>query len=470
MREVPRQVARTADGFDSEAVHDLRVALRRCRSMADGFRAVDPDKNWKKMRRQATALFDSLGALRDCHVLMEWVEKLGAKDDPAAHQLLEHLRHEEPAFEQEAKSSIEGFDRKQWDHWTHFLPRRAARLAAGSEVFQTLALEKLNAARRLQPSALRAFRPAAFHRLRIRLKKFRYVVENFLPQQHEQWKDGLKLIQDLLGEIHDLDVLRETALHVCAGAPPQVRMHWDEMLATERARRVEQYRERMSGDNSFWTLWRSALPRGPAARQASLQRLQVWSSFLDSDQQHSRRVARFAVQIYDGLLRSGVIEADQSNDREILRAAAIIHEVGRVAGDKHHHKKTESMVDKLDRLAGWTTQNMMIMARVARFHRGALPRSAKLHDLSAAERRKVRLLAGILRLANAFDAEHDGVIRRITITRNHGFVVVGAEGLEAQSSLAEQIAGARHLLEVTCRLPIIVRPLPKQNIVRKHSA
>src|SRR6516162_4218131 len=129
MQAVPQELAQAADGLANKAVHDLRVVLRRCRSMADSFRAIDPDKNWKKMRRQATALFDSLGALRDCHVLMEWVEKLGAKDDLAANQLLEHLRQKEPACEQEAKSSIEGFDRKQWDNWTHFLPRRAARLA-----------------------------------------------------------------------------------------------------------------------------------------------------------------------------------------------------------------------------------------------------------------------------------------------------------------------------------------------------
>jgi len=45
--------------------------------MADGFRAIDPYKDWKRMRRQATALFDAFGALRDCHVIMEWAQKLG---------------------------------------------------------------------------------------------------------------------------------------------------------------------------------------------------------------------------------------------------------------------------------------------------------------------------------------------------------------------------------------------------------
>ena len=100
------------------------------------------------------------------------------------------------------------------------------------------------------------------------------------------------------------------------------------------------------------------------------------------------------------------------------------------------------------------------MARVARFHRGALPQVGKLHDLEA-ERHRVALLAGILRLANALDSEHDGSIRRVVVTKSNGFVVVGADGLQDQSPLAERIAGARHLLELTCRLPVLVRPLPK---------
>src|SRR5258708_40108172 len=112
MQEVPRAAAKAADGFNSEAVHALRVALRRCRSMADRFRAIDPVKNWKKMRRQATALFDSLGSLRDCHVMMEWVEKLGRDDDPVTHGLTEYLREQESSLKDQAQAALKMFDHK----------------------------------------------------------------------------------------------------------------------------------------------------------------------------------------------------------------------------------------------------------------------------------------------------------------------------------------------------------------------
>ena len=463
MSEVPKEASKAADGFDSEAVHDLRVALRRCRSMADGFRSVDPHKDWKKMRRLATELFDSLGTLRDCQVMMEWVEKLeSSPGDPVAQRLMERLSEQEPVLKRQAEIAIERFDRRQWQSWTRSLTQRTARLPVGSEVFQVLALEKLNAARRLQSPAVKTSSAAAFHRLRIALKKFRYVVENFLPQHHEAWKGGLKDAQDLLGEIHDLDVLREAVHQAGADLPEESCQRWDLILEKERTGRIERYSETMAGENSLWSVWRAELPRGLAARNASLTRLQAWSSFLDSDLQHNRRVANFAGQIYKGLERLNILTNETKNGCDLLRAAATVHEVGRAGGNKNHHKKTEKMVGELDHLVGWTRQDILTMAQVARYHRGALPQVSRLQSMPALQRRQVKLLAGILRLANALDAEHNGAIRRITIVKKDGFVLISARGLVADSSLAEKIAGARHLLELTCGLPILVQRLPER--------
>jgi CHAD domain-containing protein len=61
MRRVPEECQRAATDFAPDPVHDLRVALRRCRSMADGLMAVDPDRAWKQMKKAGKALFRSLG-------------------------------------------------------------------------------------------------------------------------------------------------------------------------------------------------------------------------------------------------------------------------------------------------------------------------------------------------------------------------------------------------------------------------
>src|SRR5208337_2788670 len=54
----------------------LRVALRRCRSLADGLMAIDSDPNWKAMKKAGKRLFQRLGDLRDIQIMMEWIEKL----------------------------------------------------------------------------------------------------------------------------------------------------------------------------------------------------------------------------------------------------------------------------------------------------------------------------------------------------------------------------------------------------------
>ena len=75
-------------------------------------------------------------------------------------------------------------------------------------MFQRLAQTRASEAAELSSGLAKAWSRVAWHRLRIGLKQFRYTVENFLPERYEIWHSELKSLQDLLGEIHDLDVLR----------------------------------------------------------------------------------------------------------------------------------------------------------------------------------------------------------------------------------------------------------------------
>ena len=61
---VLQECDKASQGFAADPVHDLRVAIRRCRSMADGFLSIDPDPGWKQMKRAAKPLFSALGNLR----------------------------------------------------------------------------------------------------------------------------------------------------------------------------------------------------------------------------------------------------------------------------------------------------------------------------------------------------------------------------------------------------------------------
>src|SRR5258708_1798604 len=164
-------------GFDADPVHDLRVALRRCRSLADGLMALDPDSSWKDMKKAGRKLFQALGELRDMQVMQEWIEKLsGAKSfsdsagdrlsgdhvsgdpvsgDPVAIKLLNHVHAREAECKQLALKDLNQFDRKEWRQWSGALPRRAGRVRPGSVVYLHLALEKWTAAYDLHKHALR---------------------------------------------------------------------------------------------------------------------------------------------------------------------------------------------------------------------------------------------------------------------------------------------------------------------------
>jgi CHAD domain-containing protein/HD superfamily phosphodiesterase len=461
MQRVLEECARASVDFAPDPVHDLRVALRRCRSIADGLRALDPDPSWKQMKKAAKRLFDRLGELRDVQVTEEWVTRLGTLDDPVTVSLLQFLAGRESQLKLEAAQALTQFDHKRWHGWAASLPRRAARMRPGSPIFQHLALERWTAAYELHHRALRNRSQVAFHRLRVGLKRFRYIVENFLPMQHAAWSGDLKQLQDILGEVHDLDVLWTTAVQVNAFPDADARSRWRIKILEERSRRIETYREKMLGKTSLWNTWRNQLPQGEQVESIALSRLRLWASLLDPDFKHSQHVARLALQLYDGL--PAMPGTESREERNMLQLAALLHDVGLSRKDKAHHKTSQKLIMRLDPPLGWSQEKMRMVAVVARYHRGALPRAGQksLAGLTVSQRQTAIRLAAVLRLANAFDADRDGRIERIACEGKNGFLLIRAQDYNPRDRMAETIAGSRHLLETVYRHPVLVKPLRK---------
>jgi CHAD domain-containing protein/HD superfamily phosphodiesterase len=511
MLRVLEECDNVAADFSPDSVHDLRVSLRRCRSLADGLMALDPDLDWKAMKKAGRRLFQRLGELRDIHVMEEWIEKLehssGAADassavrtgtsvdestphasseDPAAATLLKILKQREDEQKHEAQAALEEFDRKQWRQWNKTLPARAARLRPGSALFKHLALERWTEARELHGRALRNRSQTALHALRMGVKRFRYIVENFLPVEHKAWSNDLKEMQDLLGEVHDLDVLWGTTVS-CQVFPDAASQNaWHKRILSERSKRIEQYRARMIGPDSSWQVWRSGLPQGKQIQALATRRMKLWANGLDPDFPHSERVASLAIQLYDGLLATGWEPAvDGVSARSSLIAAALLHDVGKSQGNKGHQKVSMKMIQKHGAPLGWKAADLQRAALVARFHCGDLPtRNHKsLRDLLPDEQKGTIQLAAILRLANAFDAGHDGRIKRIHVENaldNVGRsrsrytagllrkapilpkqepLILAAEGYSPLGASAQAIAAERHLLETVLHRAVIVRAM-----------
>ncbi len=454
---VLEELAQVSRNFDPDPVHDLRVALRRCRSMADGFLAVDPDRGWKQLKKLGKELFRSLGNLRDTQVMEEWVSRLGEVEDPVCQHLLSRLASQEAQLKNVAQAALHAFDLEHWKSLSERLAARTRAIPLEGIVFQHMAVERWQQAHELHRQALRNRTQAAWHRLRIGLKKFRYTVENFLPQRHAQWGSDLKDLQDLLGEIHDLGVL-SAILRTHVGQ--EMRRLWETKIGQQRQERLDKYRAKMLGRHSLWQVWREHLPQGNRLQEAAMARLRTWGAFLDPDIEHSRHVSRLALQLYDGLTRDKIFPQSE-RERRILKMAALLHDVGMAKGKRAHHKQTGRMIRKLMAPLGWTRLELRAAGAIARYHRGALPRPQHkcLSQLPAWLRPSVIFLAGVLRLANAFDLSHDRRVSQLQVQRNHGGILIRGEGYNPAAPTAGRIAAARHLLETSCHIAVRVRPL-----------
>jgi CHAD domain-containing protein len=157
--------------------------------------------------------------------------------------LVEALVKEERQGRQKARASLKSFERKDWKGWSRTLPECAGSLAVGESRLAAIAFDRATALCLLERRWRRSRSGAAWHRLRVGLKRFRYAVESFLPRQHAAWAPQLKHLQDLLGEGHDLDVLRARILQFARARelPQSAREQWLLRVAGARELRTRGY-------------------------------------------------------------------------------------------------------------------------------------------------------------------------------------------------------------------------------------
>jgi CHAD domain-containing protein len=180
------------------------------------------------------------------------------------------LSLEERKHRKAAEQALGRFDRKEWRRWSKKLAHKAQFFPLESVVFQRLALASLNESVELYQRARKGRSRIAWHRLRIGLKRFRYIVENFLPQRYEAWGEDLRHMQDLLGDVHDLDVLRSEIRRRCAGRDPAAAAAWLEKIETERKARLDELHSRTNDKEFLWLAWRGGLQGGNTIQAVSL--------------------------------------------------------------------------------------------------------------------------------------------------------------------------------------------------------
>lgn len=171
----------------------------------------------------------------------------------------------------------------------------------------------------------------------------------------------------------------------------------------------------------------------------------------DEEPSHSDQVTQLALQLFDGLQPWHEMGA---RCRELLQSAALLHDIGwsQTPDGKGHHKWSASLI--LEQV--WENlkkDEINVVAQTARYHRKSIPKEdhAEFQALSATARKKVMVLGGILRLADALDRTHVSKVKRVevVISRDGFHVRVQADGtweeeramFEMKKDMLELVAG-----------------------------
>lgn len=466
MNRVLEELADLHTSSDPDTVHDLRVAIRRCRSLATAMQEVDPDPAWHKMRKFARKLFRSLGSLRDAHVMEDWIKKLGPENDSLGSQFLASLEADEKQFSESALRVAAKFDRKEWSRLERHLRRRARLVPVGGLAAECLALERFEEAKELHSHALRSEKPKLWHALRIGLKRFRYTVEGLLPDHYAVWSDSLKRLQDLLGDVHDLDVLSGMLKEAAKSEAPETSdcaKSWKEKISRERHERIETYRQLTLGKTSLWHGWRHNLPHGRRLEAATLARISATARAADAHSRRAGQVSRLATRLFDLLARANAAPLfHEPAVRRVLEATAKLHGIEAAGDHRLSPRALRKFLLGLPVPPNWTAEEWNLMAWAVRFHRGPEPRQKNgFAKLSEEEQIVVRALAGLLRLARGL--RKTGVERTagLRFEKSPGAMILSVPDLVDTEESAARLAAAKHLLESVLEKPLILKPVPK---------
>ena len=128
---------------------------------------------------------------------------------------------------------------------------------------------------------------------------------------------------------------------------------------------------------------------------------------------HSLHVAALALRLFDQTKR---LHNLGEPERDWLEFAAILHDIGYLISERQHHKHTYYLITNTE-LGGLSSDELLVIANIARYHRRAHPHSKheSFDELTPKLQRSVRILASLLRIADGLDRTHFSVVRTVDV-------------------------------------------------------
>jgi exopolyphosphatase/guanosine-5'-triphosphate,3'-diphosphate pyrophosphatase len=140
-----------------------------------------------------------------------------------------------------------------------------------------------------------------------------------------------------------------------------------------------------------------------------------------ADFAHSEHVARLALEMWDGLAAAGVHGGD-AEERELLWAAAILHDIGVAVDYDDHHKHSRYLILNAG-LPGYTPREAALIGQAARYHRKGTPGLGEFARLARdGDHAMLDRLSATLRLAEQLERSRDQSVRATDVRVENGRV------------------------------------------------
>ena len=133
--------------------------------------------------------------------------------------------------------------------------------------------------------------------------------------------------------------------------------------------------------------------------------------------EHALQVKKLALSLFDQT--KGTLHNYGNNEKELLGAAAILHDIGSLITHNDHHKHSYYLI-RHSGLLGFNDEEVELIANFARYHRQSNPKDnhPNFQNLPREHKKIVKELSSILRIAEGLDKGHKCAIKDIEIIPN----------------------------------------------------
>jgi len=140
----------------------------------------------------------------------------------------------------------------------------------------------------------------------------------------------------------------------------------------------------------------------------------------ESDLPHVEHVALLSQQMFDSLAGAGLFEP-LPGERELLWAAAMLHDVGMTISYDDHHKHSAYLIVSAE-LPGFNPRERALIAQITRYHRKGAPKLGELAALAShGDDELLDRCSVILRLAEHLERGRDQAVSEARLRANgHG--------------------------------------------------